>query len=231
MLLFYGSCPQPQKCQPWPLIPCINVFCFCFQLEVSGFLQTSKVSIWTIKLSFSQENYNTSSNFPDFSIDFSQNPEFESPCKFPKEFQEGIPKWKPFLCSFSEEIINTELSFSSPHFLCSLMIITSLGAQLTISPLQGIAPALWDGFSVVMDLLHNPAFLTKYRGLAQGGLSSPTGFSHCLWNLTPGIQTERDWGSLWLGHVDNVWGKDWTHRYLVLMSQRAALNLLFSSHG
>ena len=65
------------------------------------------------------------------------------------------------LCSFSEEIINTELSFSSPGFLSSLTVVSPLGAQLTISPPLGVAPVLWDVLYVVMSLLHNPAFLTK----------------------------------------------------------------------
>lgn len=130
------------------------------------------------------------------------------------------------LCSFSEETITIGLSFSSPNFLCSLVIVTSLVAQLTISPSLGV-PVLWGEFSVVMTLLHNLPFLMIYKGLTQQRMPGPIGFS---------LTVSGIW-LLELRHTETrttvVWPYQWwVHErfksYMSLISQELLWNSSFS---
>ena len=111
------------------------------------------------------------------------------------------------LWSLSEETINTELSFSSLDFLCSLTVVTSLGAQLTISPPLGKAPVLWDGLPVVMSFLH-----ILHSWPYTGGWPKKDAWSY--WILSLALELEswnpvyRCWGPLWFGHFDDGCSRD-----------------------
>ena len=227
MLPFHCSCPCSQKCWPWPLILHSSISCFCFQLEVSEFLQISNGL-----LSFNSHRRTVTFLPIFFSTDFSQNLEFWSPFKFPSEMPERNPQMdKCFsLYSFSEEAINIRDFLLISKFSLLTMVVTSLDALLAHNfSSSGNSPKTVDKFLVVISILYHPAFLTIYRMLTRKD-SWPNWILFTVsgtWILEPRhTETGGHCGHI---DIDDRCGSNRIYIYLLLRSQNLAW-MLFPSH-